>query len=87
MLIGAQKVEGNGAGDRVRTGDINLGKVALYQLSYSRTGQTIPFSPGLLRLSIHAIVMPKPQSIFYVFPSMASEANQSKQTRYICKKY
>ena len=26
-----------GAGDRVRTGDINLGKVALYQLSYSRT--------------------------------------------------
>ncbi len=25
-----------GAGDRVRTGDINLGKVALYQLSYSR---------------------------------------------------
>jgi hypothetical protein len=26
----------NGAGDRVRTGDINLGKVALYQLSYSR---------------------------------------------------
>ncbi len=28
--------EKNGAGDRVRTGDINLGKVALYQLSYSR---------------------------------------------------
>ena len=27
---------GNGAGDRIRTGDINLGKVALYQLSYSR---------------------------------------------------
>lgn len=25
-----------GAGDRGRTGDINLGKVALYQLSYSR---------------------------------------------------
>jgi hypothetical protein len=25
-----------GAGDRIRTGDINLGKVALYQLSYSR---------------------------------------------------
>ena len=24
------------AGDRVRTGDLNLGKVALYQLSYSR---------------------------------------------------
>ena len=26
---------GIGAGDQVRTGDINLGKVALYQLSYS----------------------------------------------------
>ena len=29
----------NGAGDRIRTGDINLGKVALYQLSYSRFGR------------------------------------------------
>jgi hypothetical protein len=28
----------NGAGDRIRTGDIDLGKVALYQLSYSREG-------------------------------------------------
>ncbi len=28
---------GIGAGNRVRTGDLNLGKVALYQLSYSRT--------------------------------------------------
>lgn len=28
---------GIGAGDRIRTGDINLGKVALYQLSYSRS--------------------------------------------------
>ena|SRR5579859_362322 len=31
-------VAGNGAGDRIRTGDIDLGKVALYQLSYSRFG-------------------------------------------------
>ncbi len=29
---------GTGAGNRVRTGDLNLGKVALYQLSYSRSG-------------------------------------------------
>jgi hypothetical protein len=29
-------VSWNGAGDRIRTGDIDLGKVALYQLSYSR---------------------------------------------------
>ena len=28
----------NGAGDGIRTRDINLGKVALYQLSYSRLG-------------------------------------------------
>src|SRR5882724_1874097 len=28
-----------GAGDRIRTGDIDLGKVALYQLSYSRISQ------------------------------------------------
>ena len=28
----------DGAGDRIRTGDIDLGKVALYQLSYSRFG-------------------------------------------------
>ncbi len=27
---------GVGAGDRTRTGDLDLGKVALYQLSYSR---------------------------------------------------
>ena len=29
-------IGGVGAGNRVRTGDLNLGKVALYQLSYSR---------------------------------------------------
>ena len=27
-----------GADDRIRTGDLNLGKVALYQLSYVRAG-------------------------------------------------
>ncbi len=31
------KVLRNGAGDGIRTRDINLGKVALYQLSYSRS--------------------------------------------------
>ena len=30
----------NGAGDGIRTRDINLGKVALYQLSYSRLWET-----------------------------------------------
>jgi hypothetical protein len=32
-----------GAGDGIRTRDINLGKVALYQLSYSRMGETFIF--------------------------------------------
>ena len=31
-----QTHEENGAGNEVRTRDLNLGKVALYQLSYSR---------------------------------------------------
>ena len=31
--------QGNGAGNESRTRDLNLGKVALYQLSYSRVGQ------------------------------------------------
>jgi hypothetical protein len=35
-----------GAGDRIRTGDIDLGKVALYQLSYSRPIGTFSFSTG-----------------------------------------
>jgi hypothetical protein len=48
-----------GAGDRIRTGDINLGKVALYQLSYSRTpfpvfslpdSGTVKFGPGTIGL-------------------------------------
>ena len=36
----------SGAGDRIRTGDIDLGKVALYQLSYSRPLREILFSNG-----------------------------------------
>jgi hypothetical protein len=35
----------DGAGDEIRTRDINLGKVALYQLSYSRLPGTSTFSP------------------------------------------
>ena len=33
---GARGFSGAGAGDETRTRDINLGKVALYQLSYTR---------------------------------------------------
>ena len=35
-VLGFQLAEWNGAGDGIRTRDIDLGKVALYQLSYSR---------------------------------------------------
>ena len=38
---------GYGAGDGIRTRDINLGKVALYQLSYSREVSD-PILPSLL---------------------------------------
>jgi hypothetical protein len=41
-----------GAGNQVRTGDLNLGKVALYQLSYSRKGAYIKLrGPGVKGLS------------------------------------
>jgi hypothetical protein len=40
----------SGAGDGIRTRDIDLGKVALYQLSYSRPIQDFPFSPALCQL-------------------------------------
>ena len=37
----------NGAGNEARTRDLNLGKVALYQLSYSRTFKEARNSRGL----------------------------------------
>jgi hypothetical protein len=41
----------NGAGDGIRTRDIDLGKVALYQLSYSRFG-------GVTGLIVALLAMP-----------------------------
>ena len=38
-LVGAVLGKNDGAGDGIRTRDIDLGKVALYQLSYSRTAR------------------------------------------------
>src|SRR5437763_1303541 len=35
------------AGDRIRTGDIDLGKVALYQLSYSRSTENSIFAGNI----------------------------------------
>ena len=56
-----------GAGDRVRTRDINLGKVALYQLSYSRVVDSSILSRHRHGCQFHAIVMPKPQCLAFVF--------------------
>jgi hypothetical protein len=56
-MFRAEKL-GNGAGDRIRTGDINLGKVALYQLSYSREGNCISprgERPSLSRDALRAV--------------------------------
>ena len=44
-------VLGVGAGDRIRTGDIDLGKVALYQLSYSRNRRDYNCRSGDTKLS------------------------------------
>ncbi len=41
------------ADDRVRTGDLNLGKVALYQLSYVRIATGLFVSPGARRTLAH----------------------------------
>ena len=42
----------SGAGDRIRTGDIDLGKVALYQLSYSRSAYPRILAPWQSRCQI-----------------------------------
>ncbi len=39
--IGDDGALGKKAGDRVRTGDLQLGKLTLYQLSYARTSQIL----------------------------------------------
>ena len=41
-MTGQYLPNSDGAGNRVRTGDLNLGKVALYQLSYSREKSGVP---------------------------------------------
>ena len=52
------QVRSLGAGDGIRTRDINLGKVALYQLSYSRSTLQITFSNEIVAKSIHVTVTP-----------------------------
>ncbi len=45
----------HGAGNETRTRDLNLGKVALYQLSYSRIGCHDTGSPELTPAISHLI--------------------------------
>ena len=58
ICLGGEEKEGNGAGDEIRTRDINLGKVALYQLSYSRVG-----AGRMHKQTPQAIVSPTAQGI------------------------
>ena len=43
--VGSVEVEEQ-AGDRSRTGDLQLGKLTLYQLSYARKSSTVPNGAG-----------------------------------------
>src|SRR6185369_14918321 len=56
-----------GAGNRTRTGDINLGKVALYQLSYSRLGRR---SLASVRLAVKRRVSPLTTRARCLFPGV-----------------
>ena len=59
-----EEVRKDGAGDGIRTRDINLGKVALYQLSYSRVAGNpiVSRADGGCQFQLFAIqrVTPKP---------------------------
>ncbi len=63
----------SGAGNEARTRDLNLGKVALYQLSYSRAEAGIVHerrsrlparADGRVRVSPHEAARARPQNIF-----------------------
>jgi hypothetical protein len=64
---------GSGAGNRVRTGDLNLGKVALYQLSYSRIPHDYPPPCLLEQMGLPAPSQPaedcsQPRELLQHFP-------------------
>ena len=56
----------DGAGDEIRTRDINLGKVALYQLSYSRAGagRLLKQRPNIVSLKHLQLVKSTPPLTF-----------------------
>ena len=55
------------AGDRVRSGDLNLGKVALYQLSYSRNSNILStvFTYGLFPITCCRALQSRNLNIVY----------------------
>ena len=59
MALHANQGSDFGAGDETRTRDINLGKVALYQLSYSRSLLLLHCLLVETQMSIKAISVPK----------------------------
>jgi hypothetical protein len=54
---------GDGAGDGIRTRDIDLGKVALYQLSYSRESGILIFHGFLASVKLEHFLL------FLFYPS------------------
>jgi hypothetical protein len=60
----------DGAGDRIRTGDINLGKVALYQLSYSRLPSflILASSPAGCQFKQSSCLNHNPVTLFFHLP-------------------
>ena len=46
----SQNIQNSGAGDGVRTRDPELGKLVLYQLSYTRVNEGYPLTPPQQRI-------------------------------------
>ena len=61
-----------GAGDESRTRDLNLGKVALYQLSYSRIGSVNCSEPHFLFTLINLVIDQKARSLARFFELVLS---------------
>jgi hypothetical protein len=62
----------SGAGDESRTRDLNLGKVALYQLSYSRIGSVNCPEPLFLFTLINLVIDQKARSLARFFELVLS---------------
>lgn len=69
-----------GAGSRTRTGDLNLGKVALYQLSYTRTLCARPEVNGTTDRSSHPPDQPHARSVVRIAaPKVESNSEAGRE--------